>query len=128
MSKKHYIAIVLVLSILPFCLTSCGLVGLINYPEKIRMRNYYSEKGNYINASGTVTSFKYGENNDKLYLFFEEELIPADTFTSRKFVITGNNLNYVKSNGFDEKVRKTEMKIFGHVSDVNKSAEEGSII
>ena len=31
-------------------------------------------------------------------------------------------------NGFDEKVRKTEMKIFGHVSDVNKTAEEVSII
>jgi hypothetical protein len=31
-------------------------------------------------------------------------------------------------NGFDEKVRKTEMKIFGHVSDVNKTAKEDSIL
>ena len=51
---------------------------------------------------------------------------------------TDNTMNYpllttvlailMIGNGFDEKVRKTEMKIFGHVSDVNKTAEEVSII
>ena len=51
---------------------------------------------------------------------------------------TDNTMNYpllttvlailMIGNGFDEKVRKTEMKIFGHVSDVNKTPEEVSII
>ena len=51
---------------------------------------------------------------------------------------TDNTMNYpllttvlailMIGNGFDEKVRKTEMKIFGHISDVNKTVEEGSIL
>ena len=31
-------------------------------------------------------------------------------------------------NGFDEKVRKTELKIFGHISDVNKTAKGDLIL
>jgi len=51
---------------------------------------------------------------------------------------TDNTMNYpllttvlailMIGNGFDEKVRKTEMKIFGHISDVNKTAEGDSIL
>ena len=51
---------------------------------------------------------------------------------------TDNTMNYpllttvlailMIGNGFDEKVRKTEMKIFGHISDVNKIAEGDSIL
>ncbi len=51
---------------------------------------------------------------------------------------TDNTMNYpllttvlailMIGNGFDEKVRNTEMKIFGHISDVNKSAKEDSIL
>ncbi len=51
---------------------------------------------------------------------------------------TDNTMNYpllttvlailMIGNGFDEKVRKTEMKIFGHISDVNKIAVGDSIL
>ena len=30
--------------------------------------------------------------------------------------------------GFDDKVKQTEMKMFGHISDVNKTAKEGSML
>jgi hypothetical protein len=51
---------------------------------------------------------------------------------------TDNTMNYpllttvlailMIGNGFDENVRKTEMKIFGHVSNVNKAAGGNSIL
>ena len=51
---------------------------------------------------------------------------------------TDNTMNYpllttvlailMIGNGFDQKVRNTEMKIFGHISDVNKSAAGDSIL
>ena len=51
---------------------------------------------------------------------------------------TDNTMNYpllttvlailMIGNGFDENVRKTEMKIFGYVSDVNKNAEGGEML
>ena len=51
---------------------------------------------------------------------------------------TDNTMNYpllttvlailMIGNGFDEKVRNTEMKIFGHISDVNKIAQGDSIL
>ena len=51
---------------------------------------------------------------------------------------TDNTMNYpllttvlailMIGNGFDEKVRNTEMKIFGHISNVNKTAKEDSIL
>ena len=51
---------------------------------------------------------------------------------------TDNTMNYpllttvlailMIGNGFDEKVRMTEMKIFGHISEVNKTSMEDSIL
>ena len=51
---------------------------------------------------------------------------------------TDNTMNYpllttvlaviMIGNGFDEKVQKTENKMFGYVSDANKITEEGSML
>lgn len=106
MKKKNnfILALFLVCSVIMFCLSSCGISPLISLHESIKMKNYYSEKGNYINASGTITELEYSQNGKALILVFDEDIAPANIFTSRKFVIEEENLLVIKMNGFDEKV------------------------
>ena len=40
-----------------------------------------------------------------LILKFDKDLAPANTFTSRKFLIEGENLITIKLTGFDEKIK-----------------------
>lgn len=84
--------LLLVLCITVF-LSSCTL------DEKVA---YYSESGNYITATGTVTHIKYDENKDILYLGFEE-LTPG--FSDNAFKIVGKNLLTAQENGIDEKLK-----------------------
>lgn len=104
MSKRFYsvLTFVLVFSVFIFCLSSSGLAHLI---ESAKMKNYYSEKSNYINVIGTVADIEYSEGGDLLILEFDEDIAPADIFTSRKFLIEGENLLTIKTSGFDEKVK-----------------------
>lgn len=107
MNKKInlILALFLVFSVIIFCLSSCGMAHLISLHESIKMKNYYSEKNNYINASGTVIHLEYSADGDLLILKFDEDIEPANTFTSRKFLIEGENLITIKKGGFDEKVK-----------------------
>ncbi len=75
-------------------LSSCGFSP--------KMKRYYSQKENYINASGKVTHIKYNEESTALYLGFSE-LTPE--FDDNSFKIEGNNLPIVKENGIDEKIK-----------------------
>ena len=77
---------------------------------------YFGRKGNVDNAIVTFIL--------TIYL-----IIVSSTDNTMNFPLLTTVLAILMiGNGFDEKVRKTEMKIFGHVSDVNKTAEEVSII
>jgi O-antigen ligase len=77
---------------------------------------YFGKKGDIENA---ILTFSL-----TLYL-----IIVSSTDNTMNFPLLTTVLAILMiGNGFDEKVRKTEMKIFGHVSDVNKTAEEVSII
>lgn len=104
--KKFLILLlVLALSIVSLILSFFATVRLISLPEKIQMKKYYNKMENYISASGTVTNIIYEENDDRMFIFFEEDITPASTFTGRKFVIKGNGLETVRKHGFDEKVK-----------------------
>ena len=62
---------------------------------------YYSQKENYINVTGTVSSIKYNKNFTTLYLeFYDLSPVLDDTC----FKIVGENLKIVQRNGIDEKI------------------------
>ena len=62
---------------------------------------YYSERSNYITATGTVMHIKYTEDRDELYLGFDE-LSPK--FSDSTFKISGKNLLIAQQNGIDQKL------------------------
>lgn len=80
----------------------CTLLVLLcscNSPRKIE---YYSQKENYINVTGTVSNIKYNEDATVLYIGLSK-LSPALDDTS--FKIVGENLKIVKTNKIDEKLK-----------------------
>ncbi len=67
-----------------------------------RMREYYSQRVNYVSATGTVSHYKYGEDNETLYLAFDDI---SPTFSDNNFKIVGRNLLIVQENGIDQKIK-----------------------
>ncbi len=65
------------------------------------MKDYYSQRDNYVCATGTVTHIAYNEDKDALYVGFSD-LVP--TFDDDCFKIVGENLLIVQENGIDEKM------------------------
>lgn len=67
-----------------------------------QMLSYYSDEGNYVRASGTITYIAYNEDGTALYLNFSE-LTPG--FSDTCFKIVGENLLIIQENGIDEKLQ-----------------------
>lgn len=67
-----------------------------------KMKDYYSQESNYINATGIVTHISYNEDRSALYLGFSE-LNPQ--FDDNSFKIVGDNLPIVQQNGIDQKIK-----------------------
>lgn len=67
-----------------------------------KMKDYYSQKSNYVNATGIVTHISYNENRSALYLGFSN-LNPQ--FDDNSFKIVGDNLPIVQQNDIDEKIK-----------------------
>jgi hypothetical protein len=65
-----------------------------------QMREYYSDKDNYVVATGTVKHIKY--HNGALYLGFSN-LEPH--MSDNSFKIVGENLVTVQNNGIDNKLK-----------------------
>ena len=91
MTLKRYILITFLVCLLVF-LTSC---------MTRKMKDYYSQESNYVNATGIVTHIAYDEDEPALYLGFSD-LNPE--FDDINFKIVGDNLSIVQENGIDEKV------------------------
>lgn len=66
-----------------------------------KMKDYYSQESNYVNATGIVTHIAYDEDEPALYLGFSD-LNPE--FDDINFKIVGDNLSIVQENGIDEKI------------------------
>lgn len=66
-----------------------------------KMKDYYSQKSNYVNATGIVTHISYNEDRLALYLGFSD-LNPQ--FDDNSFKIVGDNLPIVQQHGIDEKI------------------------
>ena len=66
-----------------------------------KMKDYYSQESNYVNATGIVTHISYNEDRSALYFGFSD-LNPQ--FADNSFKIVGDNLPIVQQNGIDEKI------------------------
>ena len=66
-----------------------------------KMKEYYSEKSNYVNATGIVTHISYNEDKSAVYLGFSD-LNPQ--FDDNSFKIVGDNLPIVLQNGIEQKI------------------------
>jgi len=74
--------------------------------EKVR---YYSQKGNYISVTGTVSSIKYNEDSTVLYIDFSELYPVLDDVC---FKIVGENLKIAQANKIDDKLKIGEQVTF----------------
>lgn len=66
-----------------------------------KMRDYYSDKNNFIKASGTIDHIKYSDDDIALHLGFSD-LTPK--FDDDAFKIVGDNVKIIKENKIDEKI------------------------
>ncbi|MDE6016242.1 MAG: hypothetical protein K2H41_11170, partial [Acetatifactor sp.] len=69
--------------------------------DSAQIKEYYKEKDNFVNATGTIIRISYNKNHTELYLGFSE-LTP--TFDDINFKIVGDNLSIVQKNNIDEKI------------------------
>ena len=91
--KKSSIILILLLMFISLVLSAC---------TSTKMNKYYTEKSNYINASGTVRHITYNSDKNVLYLGFSD-LSPS--FDDNSFKIVGDNLPIVQKNNIDEKIK-----------------------
>ena len=78
------------------------IVFLFSSCERKRMLDYYSKEENYITVSGTLTHIY--STDDTLCLGFAD--ITKGFFSSADFEIVGENLNIVRQNGIEKKLKK----------------------
>lgn len=72
------------------------LVSCNNY------KSYYSDKSNYVTASGVIDHLKYNDDHSALYIGFSD----LDyNFDDTCFKIVGGNLSIVQENGIDDKIK-----------------------
>ena len=70
--------------------------------DSAKIKEYYKQKDNFINATGTIIHIAYSKDNTELYLGFSD-LTP--TFDDIDFKIVGDNLSIVQKNNIDEKIK-----------------------
>lgn len=90
-----FICVIIVLAV--FC--SC----------KAERIEYYSEKENYIDATGTVVFINYNEDATALYLEFSDL---SYRFDDACFKLVGENLRIAQENGIDDKLILGEQVAF----------------
>ena len=87
----------------------CILLVLLCSCNSSRITEYYSQKGNYISVTGTVSNVKYNEDATALYIDFSELSPVLDDMC---FKIVGENLEIVKANKIDDKLKTGEQITF----------------
>lgn len=85
----------------------CILSGCVSYNAK--KLEYYSQKENYILSTGTLESIQYSDEFAALYFEFSEITPSYDDIC---FKIVGQNVQIVKQNGLDTKLRPGDKVTF----------------
>ena len=94
--RKQFFNLIFLLSVI------CIFVTTLCSCSAIKEREYYSNAENYIDITGTVTHIQYNEGSTALYLGFSDLSAVVD---DTNFKIVGKNLQIVKSNGIDDKLK-----------------------
>lgn len=94
--------------VMTIVLTCIMLVFLCSCSSSQKIK-YYSQKENYISVTGTVSNIKYNEDTTALYIDLSE-LSPVLDDTC--FKIVGENLEIVKANKIDDKLKTGEQITF----------------
>jgi len=69
-----------------------------------KMKDYYSDKNNFIETTGTITHIANNEKEDALYLGFSKDLEPSCEATD--FKIVGKNHTILKQKDIYAKIEK----------------------
>ena len=94
--RKQFLNLIFLLSVI------CIFVTTLCSCSANKEREYYSNAENYIVITGTVTHIQYNEDSTALYLGFSDLSAVVD---DTNFKIVGKNLQIVKSNGIDDKLK-----------------------
>ena len=100
MKRNSSLKSIMLITSICVLLCSCNSSGTIEY---------YSQKENYISVTGTVSSIKYNEEATALYIDFSEL---SSVLDDTCFKIVGKNLEIVKANGIDDKLKIGEQITF----------------
>lgn len=84
-----------------FLMVILCLVALLRSCHVERMREYYSQKANYVESTGIVTHMVYNEDGSSLVLIFSDL---SAKFSDNSFKIVGENLSLVEERGIAHKV------------------------
>ena len=74
-----------------------------------KMKDYYSQKSNYVSATGTVSHIAYSDENDVLYYGFSDVTYQSNStyhFEYYNFKIVGENFQIVQEQNIDEKIKE----------------------
>ena len=99
MNKISLLKLIMIITI------TCILLVLLCSCNSSEIIEYYSQKENYISVIGTVSNIKYNEDTTALYIDLSE-LSPVLDDTC--FKIVGENLEIVKVNKIDDKLKTGE--------------------
>ena len=100
---KDTIKVLAIITIICFLVVSSCACGSA---EKLK---YYAEKDNYISVTGIVESVINSSDRSGLYIDFSD-LNPSLDDTC--FKIVGENLNIVRKNGIEEKLKEGDEVVF----------------
>ena len=100
MKRNSSLKSIMLITSICVLLCSCNSSGTIEY---------YSQKENYISVTGTVSSIKYNEEATALYIDFSEL---SSVLNDTCFNIVGENLEIVKANRIDDKLKIGEQITF----------------
>ena len=89
-------------NILVTMIAVCTIVCFLCSCNSIDKFEYYSQKENYINATGTISSLRYNDDSTALYIEFSDLSYAFDDVC---FKIVGENLQITKTNGIDDKIK-----------------------
>ena len=91
---------IMIYKLLAVLLVLCLWVTLLSACDRKKMLAYYTEKENYVSATGIVSHIKYSEDHSTLYLAFDDLSYPFD---DNCFKVVGDNLQIIQENGIDSK-------------------------
>lgn len=95
--RKEYL-----LKFMVVTMVACIMLAFLPCCSWTKKNQYYSQKENYINVTGTISNISYNEDSTGLYLEFSELSPVLDDIC---FKIVGENLQIVQANGIDSKLR-----------------------